>query len=77
MLWLKAHPRNTLLLMEMVSHYLLPGTQVACTFETDDREFVTCKITSKKKLDESHVESAFSEVSLFNFDPWFEEMEAA
>jgi len=47
--WLVALPNSTLLLMEMISHNLARGTQVAVTFDIDSTEMVTCKVTSKVK----------------------------
>lgn len=72
-----SHPRKTLMLMEMISQQLYPDSELAVTFNTSPEEMVTCKLKSKLKVCAPQLETKLGEIDIFDFDPWFEGLEAA
>ena len=73
----KAHPRKSLMLMEMLSQLLYPDSELAVTFNFSPQELITCNLKSKMQICAPQLETKLGDIDIFDFDPRFQIGEAA
>ncbi|WP_299973703.1 hypothetical protein [uncultured Pseudoteredinibacter sp.] len=64
-------PKFALLFMALIRLYLKPESLALVMFQSAENEFVTCRIEGDDE------EYDLCDISLFDFEPWFDSFEAA